>query len=299
MPVQAESLVLTSTLPVSTTRWLRPTIPPLAGGHDIPLNMSSSAQRAQEYLEQLPGTTFTKLYQQPSTALAIFRRMLPHLAKTMVMAMLYLPHPLAAADLDAWVKPDAASMQAKERALSILQRLRILFEEQDAGRQAFRLSPAFGKSLRLALTGGGQHRSFGVPCAEPDKTPVTVGYLDTFARKQWEAILYYVVGSASAELGGGVEISTGTKTLLENGKFVLSTQKGRSRAITQEGFTFLLQDVNAQIWSLLIIYAEVSATVSLLIIIVTAYFTTLTRRNSYRWTPSTSSPSFSPSAPSN
>jgi hypothetical protein len=34
-----------------------------------------------EYLEKLPGTTFRKLYQQPSTAFAIFRRMLPHLGK--------------------------------------------------------------------------------------------------------------------------------------------------------------------------------------------------------------------------
>jgi transcription initiation factor TFIIH subunit 4 len=32
-----------------------------------------------EYLEKLQGTTFRKLYQQPSTAFAIFRRMLPHL----------------------------------------------------------------------------------------------------------------------------------------------------------------------------------------------------------------------------
>lgn len=32
-----------------------------------------------DYLEKLPGVTFRKLYQQPSTAFAIFRRMLPHL----------------------------------------------------------------------------------------------------------------------------------------------------------------------------------------------------------------------------
>lgn len=35
-----------------------------------------------EYLAKLPGTTFRKLYQQPSTAFAIFRRMLPHLGTT-------------------------------------------------------------------------------------------------------------------------------------------------------------------------------------------------------------------------
>lgn len=34
-----------------------------------------------EYLEKLPGTTFRKLYQQPSTAFAIFRRMLPQLGE--------------------------------------------------------------------------------------------------------------------------------------------------------------------------------------------------------------------------
>lgn len=38
-----------------------------------------SALQLADYLENLPGTTFKKLYKQPSTAFAIFRRMLPHL----------------------------------------------------------------------------------------------------------------------------------------------------------------------------------------------------------------------------
>jgi hypothetical protein len=41
--------------------------------------MAASTSRPLEYLESLPGMTFNKLYQQPSTALAIFRRMLPDL----------------------------------------------------------------------------------------------------------------------------------------------------------------------------------------------------------------------------
>jgi transcription initiation factor TFIIH subunit 4 len=218
---------------------------------------STASQRALDYLEQLPGTTFTKLYQQPSTALAIFRRMLPHLAKTIVMAMLYMPQPLSVNDLETWVKPDSASLQARDKALSILQTLRILFDAQDsAGRPAYKLSDAFAKSLRLALTGGGSHRSFGVPSNTPDKAPVTVDCLDTFARKQWEAILYYVVGSAGAGLASGTDISPGTKQLLQKGGFV--TLKGRVPVITQAGFTFLLQEINAQIWTLLIVYLEVS-----------------------------------------
>ncbi|KAK4547552.1 hypothetical protein LTR36_000509 [Oleoguttula mirabilis] len=223
---------------------------------------STASQRALDYLEQLPGTTFTKLYQQPSTALAIFRRMLPHLAKTLVMAILYMPTPLSVSDLETWVKPDHESLQARDRALSILQRLRILFDTHDAaGRAAYKLSDAFARSLRLALTGGGNHRSFGVPCSTPDKTPVSIDYLDTFARKQWEAILYYVVGSASAGLGAEVDISAGTKQLLQKGEFV--AMRGRTAHITQAGFTFLLQEINAQIWTLLIVYLEVSSSLQM------------------------------------
>jgi transcription initiation factor TFIIH subunit 4 len=216
---------------------------------------STASQRALDYLEALPGTTFVKLYQQPSTALAIFRRMLPHLAKTIVMAMLYMPEPLTASSLDAWVKPDADSLGVKDRALSILQRLRIVEED---GR-AYKLSAPFAKSLRLALTGGGNHRSFGVPCSTPDVKPVSVDYLDTFARKQWEAILYYVVGAANTELVAAEDISAGTKQLLQKGGFV--SVRGRHANITDTGFTFLLQEVNAQIWNLLIVYLEVSSEV--------------------------------------
>lgn len=215
---------------------------------------SVASQRALDYLEQLPGTSFTKLYQFPSTALAIFRRMLPHLAKTIVMAMLYMPSSFGAADLATWIRPEAD--QARDRAINILERLRILESE---GR-AYKLSDVFARSLRLALTGGGDHRSFGVPCSTPDKTEVTVEYLDTFARKQWESILYYVVGSANTALGGEESISDGTKRLLLKGEFV--SLRGKTAYITQAGFTFLLQEINAQIWTLLVVYLEAAPDVS-------------------------------------
>jgi transcription initiation factor TFIIH subunit 4 len=50
----------------------------------------TALQRALGYLKGLPGTTFTKLYQQPSTALVVFRRIPPYLAKKIVMGMLYM-----------------------------------------------------------------------------------------------------------------------------------------------------------------------------------------------------------------
>ncbi|KAK7220760.1 hypothetical protein V2G26_008763 [Clonostachys chloroleuca] len=121
------------------------------------------ALQLREYLERLPGTTFRKLYQQPSTAFAIFRRMLPHLAKTFVMRMLFMPAPMLLADLDLWVKPDAKKQ--KDQALFILQALHIVHISPPSREkpQEMQLTTNFKNSMRRALTGGGTHNSFGVP----------------------------------------------------------------------------------------------------------------------------------------
>jgi transcription initiation factor TFIIH subunit 4 len=47
-----------------------------------------------EYLEKLPNVTFRKLYQQPSTAFAIFRRMLPHLGMSVAQGIA-VPEPFS------------------------------------------------------------------------------------------------------------------------------------------------------------------------------------------------------------
>lgn len=120
----------------------------------------------------------------------------------------------------------------------------------------------------MALTGGGNHRSFGVPSSTRDQNPVTVNYLDDYARGQWEAILYYVVGSADAALAGKVSISAGTKQLLGMGGFV--SLRGKQAYITQTGFSFLLEEVNAQIWTLLIEYLKFSPDVSRRFVYLTA-----------------------------
>lgn len=93
--------------------------------------MFVSSSRSFEYLESLPGTIFNKLYKQPSTALAIFRRMLPNLgrrssclnqltgpmltgeAKCFVMALLHLSNPLPVAELEAWVRSDSRPYVSK------------------------------------------------------------------------------------------------------------------------------------------------------------------------------------------
>ncbi|KAI1631632.1 RNA polymerase II transcription factor B subunit 2-like protein [Biscogniauxia mediterranea] len=213
--------------------------------------MSVNANSLSQYLEQLPGTTFRRLYLQPSTAFAIFRRMLPHLAKTIVMAMLYMPLPFQLSDLDIWIKPSAR--REKDQAIAILRSLHIIQRDTP---QSMSLTPNFRKSLRLALEGGGDHNSFGVPSTQPTPPDIDIAFLDRYARKKWDDILHYVVNSvgfSSSEKGSNGPKQS-VKDLLLGGRLV--ERKGGGLSITQAGFTFLLQEANAQVWTLLLLWLE-------------------------------------------
>ncbi|KAI9850228.1 MAG: RNA polymerase II transcription factor B 52 kDa subunit, partial [Pleopsidium flavum] len=185
--------------------------------------------------------------------------MLPHLAKSFVMAMLYITHPLQVTDLETWVRPD--SKRERDHALSLLERLHVFSTIANPGQpRAYALTNPFAASLRLALTGGGNHKSFGVPCDTPDPDAITSSELDNFARRQWESVLGYMVGSTGIDLyDEGIKLSVGVKKLLQLGGLV--EIKGRRVEITQDGFAFILQEVNAQVWTVLVLYLENAETV--------------------------------------
>ncbi|KJZ78586.1 hypothetical protein HIM_01977 [Hirsutella minnesotensis 3608] len=211
-----------------------------------------------EYLEKLPGTTFRKLYQQPSTAFAIFRRMLPHLAKTFVMRILYMPKPMLLSDLDLWVRPEAK--RQKDQALSILRGLHIIQISAPSKEkpQEMHLTANFKASLRLALTGGGTHNSFGVPSSLAVPPEIDIPFLDRYARRKWEDILHYVVSSVGFKSAGDSSgPNKSVKELLVVGRLVDRRPNG-GVGITQAGFTFLLQEANAQVWTLLLLWLEAS-----------------------------------------
>lgn len=222
-----------------------------------------SSLTLSDYLEKLPGTTFRRLYQQPSTAFAIFRRMLPNLAKTLVMAILYMPTPLLLDDLEIWIKPEAK--RQRDQALSILRRLNVItvsVPSRDKPQQTITLTNNFRTSLRLALEGGGDHQSFGVPSSHEPPQHVDVAFLDRYARRKWEDILHYVVnsvqiGDSTPSYPAGSDKNgpkSSVKELLLAGRLVERSDRGVS--ITQAGFTFLLQEANAQVWTLLLQWLE-------------------------------------------
>jgi transcription initiation factor TFIIH subunit 4 len=182
------------------------------------------------------------------------------------MAMLYMPTSFPAADLEAWFKPSARS--EREQALSILDRLHILASKREDDRSlSYSLIPGFQRSLRQALEGSGTHRSFGVPAskAESGGRRLGIDFLDAHAREQWESILFFMVSGAAGFTPGSVkmDVGPGTKKLLHAGDLV-RTIHGTPR-ITKEGFSFVLQDTNAQVWNLLIIYLKVTGDVSTMV----------------------------------
>ena len=195
-----------------------------------------------------------KLYRQPSTALAIFRRMLTLLAKNIVMAMLYASRPMPIADLELWVRSE--SRKERDHATSLLERLHILNTKVVSGKtRVYGLTDPFASSLRQALTGSGSHHSFGVPYHGPGSGSTSVAELDEYARQQWEGVLGYMVGSTSlGVMSSNVQLSQGVKRLLDVGGLV--EIRGRSVEITEKGFAFVLQEVNAQVWTVLILYLD-------------------------------------------
>jgi transcription initiation factor TFIIH subunit 4 len=147
----------------------------------------------------------------------------------------------------------------KEKALSLLSRLHIVTATPNRDEPpALTLTPNFATSLRLALTGGGDHQSFGVPSFDTAQDLIDIAFLDDYARSQWEGILHYVVNSGVDGMHqGSAYPEANVRQLLELGRLV-DTKRGRNAGmgITQAGFTFLLQEVNAQVWTLLLLWIE-------------------------------------------
>jgi transcription initiation factor TFIIH subunit 4 len=181
------------------------------------------------------------------------------------MAMLYMPSSFPTAHLDAWFKPSAR--KEKEQATFVLDRLHILTSTRnDDGSLSWTLSPGFQRSLRSAIEGSGTHQSFGVPATREESggRKASIASLDEYSRSQWEGILYYLVSGAaglSSDSVSRAEVGPGTRKLLHAGDLV-RTVHGSPR-ITKDGFSFVLQETNAQVWSLLIVYLKMVNDVSI------------------------------------
>lgn len=94
--------------------------------------------------------------------------------------------------------------------------------------------------------------SFGIACETEDKHKVGIPFLEQHAISRWESILHFMVGTQQTEVP-----NDGVLSLLHHSGLMEGTDPYNMR-ITNAGFQFLLQDVNAQIWTLLLQYLNMA-----------------------------------------
>lgn len=192
-----------------------------------------------DYLEQLPPTTTSRLYAKPATCLAIFR-LLPSMSKHYVTSLLFSNTRLSMTDFEKWSTDGGKSRQAA--AFDKLQRMNVMTERGGD----LVMNEGFRSNMKMALTGGGSHNSFGVPTYGDEQ--VDVDYLDKYCTTTWEDILHFMVGTTfDRRPGESIILLLRASNLID-----------LNNRITSAGFQFLLQDGNAQVWTLLLQYLETS-----------------------------------------
>ncbi|KAM3163651.1 RNA polymerase II transcription factor B subunit 2 [Lachancea thermotolerans] len=217
--------------------------------------MSSTLFKATvtEYLQELPAQVHSRLYSSPATCLAIYR-LLPKLAKFFIMSLVFNESDASLRDLDRWVK-SGGKYQFNE-AIKSMKSLHLLIEGNSGQPFMINLNPIFRTSFRNALTGGEVNNSFGNVVEDENET-VHTSILDQYAANKWETILHFMVGTPLTQTP-----SRNVLSLLQHSKLMEESSSGELQ-ITNEGFQFLLQDANAQIWALLLQYLRLAETLQM------------------------------------
>ncbi|CCE89898.1 TFIIH/NER complex subunit TFB2 TDEL_0A05660 [Torulaspora delbrueckii] len=207
-----------------------------------------------QYLEELPQQIQSRLYQSPATCLAIYR-LLPQMAKFFIMSMVFNENEISLRDLDRWVK--ASGKNQFQDAIKSMKSLHLLIPVRTNGPMMINLNQTFRESFRNALTGGEVNNSFGIVVDEPNDV-VNTEMLDAYSADKWETILHFMVGTSLASTPSGNVLN-----LLKHSKLMEEVSTTGEFKITNEGFQFLLQEVNSQIWALLLQYLKMTETLQM------------------------------------
>ncbi|KZV82245.1 transcription factor Tfb2 [Exidia glandulosa HHB12029] len=208
------------------------------------------------FLQRQNQSSLSRLYSKPSACLAVFRLLSP-VQRQLVMNILWLENPVAATTMNSWVTRDGR--QLYQAAIFELCKMHIVPAQSNIGTAIpakLGLNSTFKASLRLAIVGGGDHRTFGAPAPQtPNLPPVTLHMLDAYATERWETILHFMVSSGTDQSPS--RPSPGVLHLLQKSGLMVTTismTSGTAMKITSRGFQFLLNSPHAQLWELLLHY---------------------------------------------
>lgn len=209
-----------------------------------------------QYLEELPQQVQTRLYKLPATCLAIYR-LLPQLAKFFIMSMVFNENSVQLRDLDRWVKSEG-KLQFQEAIKSMKSLHLIMPKKSESGALMISLNATFRESFKNALTGGQVRNSFGIVVEDSDNADISLETLNEYSSSKWESILHFMVGTPMTSIP-----SANVLSLLKSSRLMEEVETTGEFKITNEGFQFLLQEINSQIWTLLLQYLKMSETMQM------------------------------------
>ncbi|XP_054277744.1 general transcription factor IIH subunit 4 [Macrosteles quadrilineatus] len=216
-----------------------------------PLVLKSKSLQCKDlhdYLKTLPKEVLERLYNHPTTCLAVYRE-LPAIAKHYVIRLLFVEQPVPQAVIASWVSQ--AYAKDHNEVTKVLCELRIWQEASIPGGLAgWSLNPTFKKNTKIALNGGGKPWTLSTQL-ETDPKYRDIGYLDKYALERWECVLHYMVGSQQQE-----GISADAVRILLHAGLMKRDEDDGSPVITREGFQFLLLDTPAQVWYFILQYLD-------------------------------------------
>lgn len=211
------------------------------------LRVQLQCKNLHEYLRELSPEILDRLYNHPATCLAVYRE-LPSLAKTFVMRMLFIDHPLPQAGVTLWVTKE--NQRDHDDCISVLAGLRLWHNQQlQGGLQGYILNPVFKDKLKKALFGGIKSWVDEGSALGPDRHARDIKSLDQYAMERWEVILHFMVGSACAVVSQDL-----AQLLIQAG--LMKSEAGESPYITSSGFQFLLLDTASQLWYFILQYLK-------------------------------------------
>ncbi|KAF8532300.1 transcription factor Tfb2-domain-containing protein [Gautieria morchelliformis] len=200
------------------------------------------------FLQSQSQNSLTRLYSRPSSCLAIFRLLGP-MERQIVMNLLWIDSSVLTSTLDSWIMRDGRKHY--EAAIASLARLHIIMNPSSK----LTLNSTLKSAFRMAITGDGEHRSFGVPTERGEKRSASVEVLDAYAVERWETILHFMVSSGTGQVPA--KPSQGVLYLLQRSG-LMATMLGTNMKITSAGFQFLLHSPHEQLWTLLLQYLHMA-----------------------------------------
>lgn len=220
------------------------------------MNRSADYKDLTSYIISLPKGVIEKIFDHPTTCLAIFRE-LPELAKIIVIRLLLLNQEVPQATVDLWI--DSKYKEERQAALKILTNLGI-WQEKRTSMPAWLLTPSFKQHLSSGIF----EPNRGMPSAGEEASPAGGGVdpkliekLDAYAIERWESILKYIVNPKDPNN----QISNSTKDVLKFANLMKSYNDGSSSnneadndsvVLTAAAFQFLLLNRKVQIWYFII-----------------------------------------------